>query len=305
MDTALSVVWQLARSSARALVVAAAMFVFIAWFEHRAGRDMRRYLRRAFAFDLLYFVFYQGGTWAMLFASLVGTWAEPWLQQFQWHLIEPLPAWAQAIAYWTAADFLAYWVHRTQHRFSALWAFHSLHHATEHLTFASSYRNHPAEQLMVSVVLLVPLTMLGMSPSLWFPFWLLMQLFEGLKHSQVDWTYGRLGSVFVSPRFHQVHHAPERQRHDGNYAAIFSVWDRLFGTAAADQTPPQRYGIEGVSEPLTVRDQLMLPFRVLRRRPDADQAPTLPHEHSAMRPEPSSDVATASRRDALDTGNAA
>ncbi len=280
MHAVLPVLWQLAKGSARALAVTGTLFVVIAWFEHRAGRDMRRYLRKAFAFDLLYLVFYQGGTWAMLFASLVGTWAEPWIRPFQWNLIGPLPPWAQGIAYWVAADFLTYWVHRVQHRFSFLWAFHSLHHATEHLTFASTYRNHPAEQLMVSVVLLVPLTMIGMSPSLWFPFWLLMQFFEGLKHSQVDWSFGTLGRVFVSPRFHQVHHAPERGRHDGNYAAIFSLWDRLFGTAAADQSPPGRYGIEGVAEPLSVREQLMLPFRLLRRESAMDPSRSAPLERS-------------------------
>src|SRR5882724_4180450 len=41
-----------------------------------------------------------------------------------------------------AKDFLDYWVHRAQHRFSLLWRMHSLHHSDETVNVATAQRHY-------------------------------------------------------------------------------------------------------------------------------------------------------------------
>jgi hypothetical protein len=36
----------------------------------------------------------------------------------------------------------------------------------------------------------------------------------------------------IVPRLHRVHHSAKRAEHDRNYGAVFSFWDRLFGSFA-------------------------------------------------------------------------
>lgn len=45
-----------------------------------------------------------------------------------------------------------------------------------------------------------------------------------------SWADRALRAVIVSPNMHRVHHSELRREHDGNYASIFSFWDRLFGS---------------------------------------------------------------------------
>jgi len=49
--------------------------------------------------------------------------------------------------------------------------------------------------------------------------------------------------VFVTPRYHHIHHSSDADLHDGNYGAIFTIWDRLFGTyVAPDANNPKTFG---------------------------------------------------------------
>ena len=48
--------------------------------------------------------------------------------------------------------------------------------------------------------------------------------------------------VFVTPRFHFVHHSVDRRFSDNNFGFLLSIWDRLFGTyvppEAVDENEP-------------------------------------------------------------------
>lgn len=274
-DRSLALLWQVARSSARALLVIGALFVVIWWLERRAGKDTGRYARSPFAHDLAYALFYSGGLYTTLFGALVADRLLPHLAPLKVGLLAALPVPLQAVAYWVIADFIAYWVHRTQHQVDALWAFHSVHHAPDSLTFASTYRNHPLEQLAVNTLLLAPFLVIGVPPALWLPIWMLQQFLEAVQHAELDWTYGPFYRVIVSPVYHRIHHAPERVRHDRNYAKIFPVWDVLFGTLSEEAAPPARYGVAGLVPPPTLAAQLAHPFRQLAAR-DAGGAAAAP-----------------------------
>ena len=62
---------------------------------------------------------------------------------------------------------------------------------------------------------------------------------EAFSHANVRLSFGPVGDrLIVSPRFHRLHHAMA-VGHDGvykgcNFAAVFSIWDVLFGTANFD-----------------------------------------------------------------------
>ena len=48
----------------------------------------------------------------------------------------------------------------------------------------------------------------------------------------------------MTPRLHRRHHVPSTTQ--SNYGAIFTIWDRLFGTLVrTDTTGEERYGVPG------------------------------------------------------------
>jgi sterol desaturase/sphingolipid hydroxylase (fatty acid hydroxylase superfamily) len=110
----------------------------------------------------------------------------------------------------------------------------------------------------------VPIALLGVPTEVWVPIFFIQQLNEGLQHSEVDWSFGPLHRVFVSPVFHALHHSTQPSQYTGNYGKILSVWDHAFGTAVAGERPT-RYGVEGLDVPETIQGQLLAPLQVLRQ----------------------------------------
>ena len=125
-------------------------------------------------------------------------------------------------------DFIGYWRHRAQHS-RWLWPAHAVHHSDTALTWFSLERMHPIDRLgsMFDTVLL---------GALGFPAWalainVLVRHFYGyLIHADVPWTLGKAGLVFNSPAMHRWHHARDVEFSGSNFATVFSVFDRLFGT---------------------------------------------------------------------------
>jgi len=170
-------------------------------------------------------------------------------------------------------DFLGYWRHRIQHS-RWLWPAHAIHHSDTRLTWFSLERMHPVDRLGSAVDTII----LG---ALGFPIWALganvmVRHFYGyLIHADVPWTLGPLRWVFNSPAMHRWHHARNVEGSGSNFATVFSVFDRAFGTL---HDP-------GVCDaPLGVREdmgrgaigQYLYPFRewraALRRRPNGPQS---------------------------------
>src|SRR4029077_7936965 len=51
-----------------------------------------------------------------------------------------------------------------------------------------------------------------------------------LNHSLLDWKFGPLGRIVVSPWAHRIHHSTVPEHVNRNYGGVFSLWDRLFGS---------------------------------------------------------------------------
>lgn len=135
----------LERGFAGAALYLVALYVVVLAIETAYGARTRNYRTRDFGHDVAYYFYYRSGfhrlfVTAAFFAALSAP-----LSFLDLKLLTPLPPLAQLAIGLVVTDFSMYWLHRAQHHFRFLWAFHSMHHSQEHLTFASYLRFHPVE----------------------------------------------------------------------------------------------------------------------------------------------------------------
>jgi sterol desaturase/sphingolipid hydroxylase (fatty acid hydroxylase superfamily) len=74
----------------------------------------------------------------------------------------------------------------------------------------------------------------------------------------------RWGSLMMStPGWHRLHHSAYPPETDSHYGCVFSIWDRLFGTARKTNKEAIRFGLERFRDPSeqTVAALLRIPFR--------------------------------------------
>lgn len=152
-----------------------------------------------------------------------------------WHLDALWPevtdrAWVSFLIYLLVFDFVDYWLHRAQHRWTWWWQLHALHHSQRQMTMWTDSRNHLLDDVIRSVVLAVVAQAIGVGPAQFVAIVALTQLSENLQHANLRLPFGVVGErLWVSPRFHRVHHS----LHTGerNYGVLLPWWDMLFGTA--------------------------------------------------------------------------
>jgi sterol desaturase/sphingolipid hydroxylase (fatty acid hydroxylase superfamily) len=155
-------------------------------------------------------------------------------------------------------DFSYYWFHRCSHRVRWFWATHAVHHSSNEINFGAAYRFGWTGRLTGAGIFYVPMIFFGFPPlavgiattfNLLYQFWL---------HSEWIPKLGALESVLNTPSHHRVHHAANPEYLDRNYGGIFIVWDRLFGTFAAERDDlPCRYGLV---TPLLSNNPLIIGF---------------------------------------------
>lgn len=233
--------------------------------ELRQRDDMTVYASRNALNDLAYAVFYKCSIYNILAMPLF-SFLSPRLHFARVGLLSPLPPLLSVIAYWIAMDFLNYWTHRLQHAVPALWAFHSVHHTQTRLTFLSANRIHAFEQLYSGVLMIIPAFLLGVPQRLWLPL-LFLQLFsETIQHARLNWSFGPVHALLVSPVFHKIHHSADEHEYNGNYGRVLSLWDAIFGTFVRSSTMERQYGVSGMDVPETLIGQFVHPFRYLMSR---------------------------------------
>lgn len=256
----------LIRATLNTVVLVAILLTVIYLLEVLNRADRTSYFSRTFLQDLLYALFYQGGFYTILIWSAIANALGPRLDFLKIEVLSGLPGPVHWVLYWITVDFITYWWHRMLHTWAPLWAFHSVHHSQEKMSFISSYRMHPFEQIGQNLIMVVPLLVLGVPTFRWLPLYAAMNIFEAAQHSALNWGYGRGYFVFVSPRFHSVHHSTDPKHYNRNYAKILSLWDFLFGTGVFEEHRPARLGVEGLPVPRSIKEQLAAPFRILSRR---------------------------------------
>jgi len=70
-----------------------------------------------------------------------------------------------------------------------------------------------------------------------------VQVFQTLLHTETVKKLPRpIEALFNTPSHHRVHHATNKKYLDKNYAGIFIIWDKMFGTFA-EEKETVTYGI--------------------------------------------------------------
>ncbi|HKB78848.1 MAG TPA: sterol desaturase family protein, partial [Thermoanaerobaculia bacterium] len=217
-----------------------AVLLFCLALEGVKRHSVRRYGSKGFRTDVLYSLVYLSGAYS-IFVGLpvyrfLMTHLSHWVPFLQTHILIGLPAPVQFLAGLAAADFTYYLWHRSVHATPFLWAFHSIHHSQQELTIATSLRVHIFEEMVRGIFYFVPFFILAIPAHVWLPLDIAINWLLFLEHSDLDWTYGKLGRFIVSPHFHRIHHSVETQDLDTNFGSFLSIWDRIFGTANARAT---------------------------------------------------------------------
>lgn len=139
-------------------------------------------------------------------------------------------AWAVAMV---AVDFAYYWYHRCHHQIRALWAVHVVHHSSEQFNLSVALRQPWA--VFTSLPFILPLALIGIDGRIIVTCYATNLLFQFFIHTElVDKFWAPIEFVFNTPSHHRVHHGSQDEYLDKNYGGIFIIWDRMFGTFAAE-----------------------------------------------------------------------
>ena len=179
----------------------------------------------------------------------VTLWFLSWFWLHRTLMFEP-----SGVAYWLALfvlqDFFYYVLHYVDHHCRLFWAVHVTHHSSEHFNFSTGIRSSVLEPLY-RMFFFAPIALLGFQPVDILVMYAGMQIVGILVHHGRCGKLGPLEWVFVTPSHHRVHHASNPKYLDKNIGMTLIVWDRMFGTfAAEDPNEPVRYGL---TKPVTSR----------------------------------------------------
>jgi sterol desaturase/sphingolipid hydroxylase (fatty acid hydroxylase superfamily) len=187
----------------------------------------RPLLARGHLLDFCYVVFYAllvvplivllGAGFSGLLARL-----EPWLVLPR---LPEVPAWCFIGLAVLGIDAVDWLTHYANHRITALWRLHAVHHSQEELSILTTYRAHPL--VHVSFVLsAIPILAVASNSATPAAVLTSYACLGALPHANVRWTYGRIGRLVVSPAYHRIHHSATG-RLDINLGTIFPFWDML------------------------------------------------------------------------------
>jgi sterol desaturase/sphingolipid hydroxylase (fatty acid hydroxylase superfamily) len=189
--------------------------------------------------------------------------------------VSRLPIGAQAVAAVLAFDFVWYWYHRTAHRLPRLWRVHGAHHSPSQLYVLMHGVFHPLDEVVVRFVMALAVFRFGgFAPNASF----LAVTFTGVigivSHLNFDMRIWALNHVLAGPETHRYHHSAT---HDGNYGAVTTIWDQVFGTFVFHAEPPERLGLRSANDypnPERFLQVLAWPFRHDRpeHNPSAERA---------------------------------
>jgi sterol desaturase/sphingolipid hydroxylase (fatty acid hydroxylase superfamily) len=170
---------------------------------------------------------------------------------------------AVALAFWGLAfvldDLAYYWTHRYSHEVNILWAGHVVHHSSEEYNLTVALRQSSLHGLL-SWVFYMPLAMLGIPVGVWVVCHAVNLIYQFWIHTREISRLGPLEAVMNTPSHHRVHHGVNPQYQDKNYAGVFIIWDRLFGTFEPEVEEP----VYGITKPLASWNPIWANLHVLR-----------------------------------------
>ena len=180
-----------------------------------------------------------------------------WLWQFRaFDLGHAFPVIALALL---AQDFIYYWKHRAAHLIRWFWSAHIVHHSSEHYNLSTALRQPWNNHFTGHVLLSTPLILIGFHPLLIGFVASLNLLYQFWIHTEaIDKCPKWFEAIFNTPSHHRVHHATNPRYLDSNFAGIFIIWDKIFGTFVPEL---EDEGIKyGVVKPIETYNPVKIAF---------------------------------------------
>jgi sterol desaturase/sphingolipid hydroxylase (fatty acid hydroxylase superfamily) len=145
-------------------------------------------------------------------------------------------------------DLFGGWIsHMIEHKVPLFWRMHIIHHADNNVDVTSGLRHHPLESVWRGLFFLVAIIICGAPIYAVMIYQTVLTIFVAFTHANISlplWLDKGLSYILVSPNMHKVHHHWKQPYTDSNYGAVFSIWDRLFGTYMQLDKSKLRYGLD-------------------------------------------------------------
>jgi sterol desaturase/sphingolipid hydroxylase (fatty acid hydroxylase superfamily) len=253
--------------------VAGLLFAFLVTvvMQRWSTLQWREALRAQLLTDAAYTFFYISGIFYALIAAPVYAIASAGLDRFAPFLRLNLGAGLHPVVHFIvltlSLDFVSYWTHRLEHRSPLLWEFHKVHHSQTVLTPLTNFRFHVVDILLRSTLMLIPMMILGTQTNVWLAVIFFELALDGMAHSNLPWTYGALGWIFVNPQSHRLHHSVDERHYDRNFGQQYNLWDVLFRTRyTGAREVPTEYGVPGEHMSASPVTQQFVPFIAIAKR---------------------------------------
>lgn len=163
---------------------------------------------------------------------------------FQFRLFDiPFALWAFVLCF-VLDDFIYYVFHRSAHRVRWFWASHIIHHSSQHYNLSTALRQTWTTPLSIGFIFRLPLFFIGFPPEMVFFIVGLNLIYQFWIHTEAIDRLGVFEWIMNTPSHHRVHHSTNPIYLDSNYAGVFIIWDRMFGTFVPERDDiPCKYGI--------------------------------------------------------------
>ena len=146
-----------------------------------------------------------------------------------------------------ALDFSSWLVHWVMHKVKPLWGFHLVHHTDNTVDVTTGLRHHPGDSIFRGIFFLLLIFVSGAPMYGVMIYQTLVVLATAFTHANISLPKPVdkiISYILISPNMHKVHHHWKQPYTDSNYGAVFSIWDRLFGTYKTLDPKEIRYGLD-------------------------------------------------------------
>ncbi len=231
----------------RSLILAAGLFAFF-FLEYFIPYVSLTYNKAKHAVENLLFTGTSAIVNFLLAFLVINACQEVTRSKFGLLYLIPLPTWAFVLTGLLLMDLIGAWlVHFLEHKVYWMWRFHTIHHLDVYVDVSTANRHHPVESIFRLIFTVLAVLISGSPVWLVFLYQTLSVLLSQFNHANINLSSSTdrlISLVFVSPNMHKVHHHNRQPYTDSNYANIFSVWDRLFGTFRSLSKNNIKYGLD-------------------------------------------------------------
>ena len=164
----------------------------------------------------------------------------------------------QALLVFFLSEFIWYWIHRAEHRWTPVWRLsgHGAHHSFKKLNAINAGANHPIELFLIVLPAIFVDLLFGVGAAAYGAV-LLTLVQTAVVHSNLRLNSIVIGWLFTTNAWHIRHHSADLAESNTNYGCAAIVWDRVFGTFG--DSAVVEAGV-GPREPTTL-EKLLMPLR--------------------------------------------